>query len=944
MYTNADGLLNKRDLLTVCTNIEKPDIVMVSEVIPKAQKLPITAQGLAIPGFRNAMTNFNPEDANLGNSGTRGLAVYIKDSLSISPVKLNSTFKEYLAIEVSLTRSDKLLLVLIYRNRQGLSDRESTDNLCKLLHELESKNASHMIIAGDFNMKEIDWNNNISHESPNHFCQLFLSCTQECFLHQHVSKPTRFRHGETPSTLDLIFSTEEAMVQDVKYLAPLGHSDHSCLIFHAIVSTQMSATEAKRLNISRGDYDALRRMLEQVNWDSFMIEDNVEGGWRIITTELNKATANCIPMVDMKLKRNLFMDLDTVRLRRRKNKMYAKYLRTKDDEVFKKFATLRNKLRKKTRELRRNHEIKLVREFKEKPKPMWKYINSRLKTRTSIEDLECEDGSVARTDMEKAEELRRFFSSVFTVENLQQVPVFTDRAPSLCIDDLTFTTDDIRKRLKDLNPSKSPGPDGIHPRILVECAEQLCRPLATLCSLSMATGVLPSEWKRGNISAIFKKGNRHLASNYRPVSLTCIVCKLMEAIVKEQIMNHLLANDLLSDHQHGFVPGRSCSTQLLKVIDEWTNALDQGQPLDVVYLDFAKAFDSVPHKRLLCKLSGYGIRGKLLIWIEAFLSNRWQRVMVKGKASGWSEVSSGVPQGSVLGPLLFLIFINDLPDVVKSSMKIFADDTKVYHTVSTLPDIQELQDDIDALQTWSQNWQLPFNTKKCKLMHLGHRNDAHQYSMHGEVLQEIDNEKDLGVVVDSKLRFHLQTAQAVSRAFRMLGLMKRSFGCLNSQTIPILFKSVIRPILEYGNCVWGPLFRGDQDSVERVLRRATRLDPSLREHPYQERLKQTGIPSMYYRRQRGDMIMVYQIMTGRLQILDGQLLERADNRGTRGHHFKLKKPPVNTATRQHSFAIRVVNEWNGLPEDIISAPTVNTFKNRLDKHWKNRIYKTRHDE
>ena len=744
LYTNADGLLNKRDLLTVCTNMEKPDIVMVNEVIPKAQKLPITVQGLSIPGYRNAMTNFNPEDTNLGNSGTRGLAVYVKDSLSISPVKLNSTFKEYLVIEVSLAGADKLLLALIYRNRQGILDRESTENLCNLFHELEleDKNASHTIITGDFNLKEIDWKNNICHESPNHFCQVFLSCTQECFLHQHVLKPTRFRHGETPSTLDLIFSTEEAMVQDIKHLAPLGHSDHSCLIFHVMVSTPVPITKAKRLNIRRGNYDELRNMLEQVNWDAVVNAGDVEDGWVGITTELNRATAECVPMVPMKLNKNLFMDSDLTHLRRRKNKLYAKYLRTREDETFRRFATLRNKLRKKTRELRRNHEVKLVQDFKENPKQMWRYINSRLKTRSSIEDLNCGDGTVARTDMAKAEELRSFFSSVFTVEDMQNMPDFTELVPlNLCIEDVTFTAFDIRKRLKNLNASKSPGPDGIHPRILVECAEQLCRPLSMLCNLSMDTSVLPSDWRKGNISAIFKKGDRHSASNYRPISLTCIACKLMESVVRDEIMAHLLASNLLSDHQHGFVAGRSCSTQLLTVIDQWTKALDQGQPIDVVYLDFAKAFDSVPHKRLLCKLSGHGIRGKLLKWVEAFLTNRWQRVVVKGEASGWSEVASGVPQGSVLGPLLFLVFINDLPGAVTSSTKIFADDTKLYHTIPSLTDMCELQDDIDALQTWSQNWQQPFNTKKCKVMHLGHGNSNHHYTMNIQIIIQLNIKK-----------------------------------------------------------------------------------------------------------------------------------------------------------------------------------------------------------
>ena len=392
------------------------------------------------------------------------------------------------------------------------------------------------------------------------------------------------------------------------------------------------------------------------------------------------------------------------------------------------------------------------------------------------------------------------------------------------------------------------------------------------------------------------------------------------------------------------MPGRSCSTQLLKVLDEWTKQIDQGLPIDVIYMDFAKAFDSVPHKRLLLKLSAYGIRGKLLDWIGSFLIGRKQRVTVNGVSSKWSQVSSGVPQGSVLEPLLFLVFINDLPEAVNSNKEIFADDTKLYREVQCKPDAEELQNDLDKLLIWSQNWQLPFNGKKCKVMHIGNGNTSEDYYMNGEILTTIDKEKDLGVVIDTKLRFHQHTAQVVAKGFRLLGLMKRSFANLNKKTIPLLFKSIVRPVLEYGNCVWGPMFCGDQDQIERVLHRATRLDPSLRELPYEQRLHQLNLPSMFYRRQRGDMIMVFQILTGRLPILDGQLFTRADRQqGTRGHHLKLRKPPVHSLIRQHSFAIRVINEWNNLPEHVVSAPTVNTFKNRLDKHWVHKQFCTRHD-
>ena len=780
----------------------------------------------------------------------------------------------------------------------------------------------------------------MSLESPSHFSQQFLSCTQECYLHQHVTSPTRFRPGDAPSTLDLIFSSEEGIVQDVFHMAPLGHSDHSCLLF--TVSVQKLITPPSsiiRRDVNKGDYNKLRVAIGEADW-SMLESCDVESHWRAIVTKVNQVTEECLPLKPKKKMKNLYMNREGVRLRRKKSKAYAEYSRSENEEAWKKYTKIRNKLRKWTRMSRSKFEAKIVDNAKHEPKLLWKYVNSRLKSRAQIEDLLREDGSFARTSLEKAEELNRFFATIFTDENKLQVPELEDRSDGVHISTVNFDAEDIEERLKHLNPSKSPGPDGILPRVLKESAEQLSHPLKKLFQSSMEQGIVPKDWKVGHITAIFKKGKRYLSANYRPVSLTSIICKVMEGVIRDKLVDHLLSHGL-SEHQHGFVHGRSCALQLLTVLNQWTEMLDNGKPVDVMYMDFAKAFDSVPHERLLQKLSAYGISGTLLSWIRDFLTGRRQRVVVDGAKSDWKRVNSGVPQGSVLGPVLFLAYINDLPEAVSSSVKIFADDTKVFRVTDCDDEVKVLQRDIDALMAWSTCWQLPFNIQKCKVMHLGYRNSLEDYKMEGASLQCVSNEKDLGVVIDSELNFHLHTAQVVAKSFKMLGVIKRSFEKLDEETVPLLFKSLIRPILEYGNCVWGPMYRGDQDAVERVLRRATKLVKTVRHLPYEERLKKLGLMSMYYRRNRGDMIMTYQIITGKLRIKREDLFTLTDSERTRGHCLKLRKPQVSSVLRQHSFPVRVVNPWNSLPQQVTSAPTVNTFKNRLDKHWHNKMYQVR---
>jgi hypothetical protein len=280
----------------------------------------------------------------------------------------------------------------------------------------------------------------------------------------------------------------------------------------------------------------------------------------------------------------------------------------------------------------------------------------------------------------------------------------------------------------------------------------------------MEEGVVPADWRDANVTPIFKKGAKSSPSNYRPVSFTSVSCRVMESLIRDAVTAHLTANKLIKNSQHGFLK------------DNLT-VVDGGAGFDIINLDFDKAFDKVPIKRLLKKVRAHGISGQILHWMESWLVGRRQRVVFNGKFSSWEDVLSGVPQGSVLGPLLFIIFINDMDEVIRqiNILKKFADDTKLGKTVRVEKDREELQEALDQLCIWAEKWGMVFNVGKCKVMHKGHHHPAFNYTMNGHVLEETKEERDIRVIVSANMKPTAQCMRAAKTAQTVLGQLSRAF-------------------------------------------------------------------------------------------------------------------------------------------------------------------------
>ena len=404
----------------------------------------------------------------------------------------------------------------------------------------------------------------------------------------------------------------------------------------------------------------------------------------------------------------------------------------------------------------------------------------------------------------------------------------------------------------------------------------------------------------------------------------------METILRNIINKHLEAYELIHDSQHGFRRGRSCLTNLLYFYDQVINELDVKNPVDIIFLDFEKAFDKVPHKRLIKKLNAHGICGNISKWIENWLTNRKQRVVLNGKASSWSTVTSGVPQGSVLGPLLFSIFINDIDEGLVSNVSKFADDTKIANVCGTKEGYNSIQEDLNKVTRWSEKWQMKFNTDKCKVMHIGKNNPRHVYLMNNTALIPVEEEKDLGIIINNDMKPSKQCTSAANKANRMLGFINRSLTYKNEQNVIKLYKSIVRPHLEYSVQAWSPYLKKDIIKLERIQRRATKMIPNLRHIPYEERLEKTKLFPLEWRRLRGDLIETFKIFNKINNTDCNKLFELSDN-SLRNNGLKLKFKRFQGETARHTFTRRIPRSWNGLPMEVIASSSVRRFKTQLDR-------------
>ena len=688
VYFNAQSIMNKLDDLHVMVSSLQPDIIGISESWTNSNVLD---SELSISGY----DIFRCDRPNSRRGG--GVLLYVRSELQPTQCFLTSSFPEQVWCELRNKNKGDLLIGVCYRTPTTSIYDSNIDSLLRdLLNELNGK---HFVLMGDFNYPGIDWQAKSCLPTASRETQLFLNCCEDNFYEQHVTATTRMK-----SILDLVLTDTLETVDNVQLLGQFADSDHSMLQWNISHESTIHANNQQDFigtyDNAKGNFAAMHQELAAVDWTELLQSLPIADCWKAFKEIINRLEERYIPKKKLhktKMQKPIWMTYKAMRLVKRKQNVYKRYKNVHRPAYVK--AT--KEVKKEIKKAKKKFEYKLAQNIKEDKKSFYAYVRSKNKSKPKIEPLAGDNGDVIEDITSMAKNFNKFFSSVFTVEDTENMPaaenVFSSQSAG-ALRDVIVCENIIKGKLAKLRSDKAAGADAMSPWLLKEVHDLLVTPISILLRKSLDDGEVPDDWKIANVSPIFKKGVKSQTSNYRPVSLTSQVSKVIESVLRDAIVSHLETNELIRDSQHGFRKGRSCLTNLLVFLDKVTKYIDDGYSVDVIYLDFAKAFDKVPHQRLLDKLKGHGINGKVFNWIESWLTNRRQRVCVRGKFSDWIPVPSGVPQGSVLGPVLFLIFINDLEQGLGSQAVKFADDTKVFSQISTVRDCEILQQDLVLLQ------------------------------------------------------------------------------------------------------------------------------------------------------------------------------------------------------------------------------------------------------
>lgn len=579
------------------------------------------------------------------------------------------------------------------------------------------------------------------------------------------------------------------------------------------------------------------------------------------------------------------------------------------------------------------------------PKTYWKIMKMLIKSSKGSYNIPPLKNIINNTasdefvyqDDEKCELLNKYFSLISTLEeNNVPLPEFEQKTDNL-ISDIVVERSEIIDVINILNPNKASGPDIISHKMLKICPEKIAIPLQIIFNKSLCQCKYPSGWKIANVTAIFKKGDTSLPSNYRPISLISCVGKVMERVIYKHVYNHLQKHKLIYEYQSGFLPKNSTVHQLIELYNSIVNALEKKEISCFVFCDFSKAFDKVWHKGLLLKIESYGIKGNLHKWFDSYLQNRKQRVVMKDSLSSFSTVQAGVPQGSVLGPLLFIIYINDIAENLLSLCRLFADDTSFSCSGQDGLHVKNVIDhDLEVLDEWSRKWLMSFNPEKTEIMIFSHVDHPDlSFTFNDRTIPVVTSHKHLGVTFSSDAKWNTHVENITSSISRHLNALRKLKFKLNRHNLEKLYIIYIRPIFEYASELWDNCGICNIDKLEKLQLDAARIVTGLPVFTKSEKVySELGWQTLQERRKRRKLQMFYNIQNENApnylcKLIPPTLQSTTTYPLRNGNDIML--PFCRLTLTIESFIPSTIRQWNNLDLSIRNAESTQRFKNDLKK-------------
>ncbi len=926
-HSNIQCLRNK--MSHVATDLgSKFDVITLSETWLRPED---NDKNFQLDGYQAV----HRKDRSIGTVGYGGVLAWVSNSIACKR-RSDLEHDEIEAMWLELSPSNnKIFLCVLYR--PPTANSSVWDLLQESFDTVQSNYNCKLMIIGDINA---DFHTRAG--------KALLNFADSNNLSIHNNEPTRIT-TDTATVLDQCLSNFPTLVSESQILPPVASSDHCVLAVTCNFKMKMPVAYKRTMwSFDRGNYDAYRNEIKNTDWEQCFCKelfDVVVNSW---TEKILMIARKHIPnkIVTVRPRDKPWYNAHLRLLQRQKKRLFNIFRKYRTQENWIRFKDIRSfynvelKRTKDVYEQKRNDE--LAKNENRNSKKWWKLIKEATQesgTYECIPPMKMNNEYITN-DEAKANLINDDFVSIASVDDnhVDDLPRGRLVEPENAFFELVITEEDVTDQLSNLDTSKAYGPDAISPRLLKEGGQPMARLLHRLFTLSLTKCEFPTSWKSANVIPLYKKGDKDLVSNYRPISLLSSVSKVFEKIVFKYVYNYFKDNYIISDFQSGFLPGRSTTTQLIEVYHKFCKAVDDGKEVRVIFLDIAKAFDKVWHRGLLHKLHKAGIDGKLLDWFSSYLSSRRQKVVVNGQSSNWRPISAGVPQGSVLGPLLFLLYINDLAFEVKyCNIRFFADDTCLFIEVDNRDGTAaKLNEDLEKINRWSQKWLVKFSPEKTKSLIISNKNDRFSnpaIMFNNTLVSEVTCHTYLGLKFSYNLRWNAHIDVICTKARRRLNMMLPLKYKLDRKSLEVMYKSFVRPVMEYGIVVWGGTYDSNIVKLEQINVDALRLITGATARSNIAKLySETSMNSIMDRRDKAILTMFYK--TNHSQVPDylRELLPSSNQNNLRytfRNNYQFKLPFARLESFRRSFIPYSIKLWNALTVDGQNKNSLHEFKSYL---------------